>query len=89
MFRGDAGEAVESLVETGDYVYCFEFKAGGEGKVVSVEEALRLLDGWDYLLPWRWVGVGGKRRGKAGVVFDVEKRNIGEWKAEEAGKGGG
>jgi hypothetical protein len=77
-----AGGRIDTLVETGAYVYCFEFKVGGEGKRVTAEEALRQIDSKEYLLPWREIGAGGKKLVKVGVVFDVEKRNIGEWKAE-------
>jgi hypothetical protein len=73
-------------VESGGYVYCFEFKLGGGGKKVSAEEALRQIESKEYLLPWRGIGAGGaggKKLVKVGVVFDAEKRNIGEWKAEE------
>jgi hypothetical protein len=67
-----AAGRIDTLVEAGDYVYCFEFKLDG-----TVEEALRQIDSKDYLLPWRG---GGKKLVKVGVVFDTEKRNIGEWK---------
>jgi hypothetical protein len=48
---------------------------------VTADEALGQIDSKEYLLPWRG---RGKRLVKVGVVFDAEKRNIGEWKAEEA-----
>jgi hypothetical protein len=76
------------VVETGDYLYCFEFKLGGEGKRVTAEEALRQIDSKGYLLPWRGIGADGKKLVKVGVVFDAEKRNIGEWKAEGGNSGG-
>jgi hypothetical protein len=64
---------IDTLVETRDYVYCFEFKLNG-----SAEEALKQIDRKEYLLPWQG---SGKRLIKIGVSFDTEKRNIGEWKA--------
>jgi hypothetical protein len=74
-----AAGRIDTLVEAGNYVYCFEFKLGGKGKAVSAEDALRQIDGKDYLLPWRG---SGKKLVKVGVVFDAGTRNIGEWKAE-------
>jgi len=41
------------------------------------EEALAQIDTKEYLLPWTGAG---KQLFKIGVVFDYEKRNIGEWK---------
>jgi PAS domain-containing protein len=67
---------IDTLVETGKYVYCFEFKLNG-----SAEEALAQIDSREYLLPWRG---GGKRLFKAGVSFDYEKRNIKEWRIRTA-----
>jgi hypothetical protein len=43
-----------------------------------VDEALRQIDDKGYLLPWE---NRGKKLIKVGVSFDVEKRNIDEWKA--------
>ena len=68
-----ASGRIDTLVKTRDYVYCFEFKIGG-----TAEEALRQIDGRGYLLPWKG---SGKKLIKAGVSFDCEKRNIGEWKS--------
>jgi hypothetical protein len=71
---------LDALLETGEKVYCFEFKLdGGDGG--SADAALRQIDEKDYLLPWTG---GGKRLFKVGVSFDKEKRNIGEWKWVEA-----
>jgi hypothetical protein len=67
-----AGGRIDTLVETEDYVYCFEFKLNG-----TAEEALRQIDSNEYLLPWQG---SGKRLFKIGVSFDFEKRNIGTWK---------
>ncbi|GHV90770.1 ATPase AAA [Spirochaetia bacterium] len=68
-----AAGRIDTLVETKDYVYCFEFKLNG-----TADEALRQIDDKDYLLPWQG---SGKKLFKIGVAFDFDKRNIGEWKA--------
>jgi hypothetical protein len=67
-----AAGRIDTLVETGHYVYCFEFKLDG-----TAEEALRQIDDKDYLLPWQGKG---KKLVKVGVAFDSEKRNIRSWK---------
>jgi hypothetical protein len=67
---------IDCVVETKKHVYCFEFKLNG-----SAEEALAQIDRKDYLLPWQG---NGKELIKAGVAFDHEKRNIGEWKVVKA-----
>ncbi|MDR0597175.1 MAG: ATP-binding protein, partial [Treponema sp.] len=67
-----AAGRIDTLVETKQYVYCFEFKLNG-----AAEEALTQIDSKDYLLPWEG---SGKGLVKVGVSFDYEKRNIGEWK---------
>ncbi|MHB9293708.1 hypothetical protein Holit_02838 [Hollandina sp. SP2] len=69
-----ASGRIDTLVETGDYVYCFEFKLNG-----TAEEALLQIDTKQYLLPWHGKG---KKLVKVGVVFDEKKRNIGDWKTE-------
>jgi hypothetical protein len=66
---------IDTLVETCDYVYCFEFKLNG-----NAEDALKQIDDKEYLLPWKGTG---KKLIKAGVSFDYEKRNISEWKVAE------
>ncbi len=66
-----ASGRIDTLVETKNYVYCFEFKLGG-----NAEEALAQINSKEYLLPWTG---SGKRLFKIGVVFDSEKRTIGEW----------
>ena len=43
-------------------------------------EALAQIDAKEYLLPWTG---SGKKLFKEGVSFDLEKRNIGEWKAAD------
>jgi hypothetical protein len=68
-----ASGRIDTLVETGNYVYCFEFKLEG-----TADQALRQIDTREYLLPWQGKG---KTLVKAGVAFDPKKRNIGEWKA--------
>ncbi|GHU75192.1 ATPase AAA [Spirochaetia bacterium] len=69
---------IDTLVETKNFVYCFEFKLNG-----TAEEALAQIDTKDYLLPWKGAhsNGGGKKLFKIGVVFNTEKRLIGEWKA--------
>ncbi|MDR0663594.1 MAG: ATP-binding protein [Spirochaetaceae bacterium] len=67
-----AAGRIDSLVETRNYVYCFEFKLNG-----SAEEALEQIDSKEYLLP---CGGRGKQLFKVGVSFDYEKRNIKEWR---------
>jgi hypothetical protein len=70
-----AAGRIDTLVETRNYVYCFEFKLTG-----TAEEALQQIDRKDYLLPWQG---SGKKLFKVGVSFDREKRTIGEWKIGE------
>jgi len=67
-----AAGRIDTLVETEDLVYCFEFKLNK-----TAEEALAQIDSKEYLLPWK---ESGKKLFKVGVSFDSEKRNIGEWK---------
>jgi hypothetical protein len=69
-----AAGRLDTLVETKKYVYCFEFKIHG-----SAEDALRQIDTKEYLLPWTG---SGKKLFKTGVVFDTDKRTIGDWKAD-------
>jgi hypothetical protein len=74
-----AAGRIDSLVETKNYVYCFEFKlTGTTGCGDAVETALRQIDSKDYLVPWQG---GGKQLFKIGVAFDQEKRSISSWKA--------
>ncbi|MDR2577770.1 MAG: ATP-binding protein, partial [Chitinispirillales bacterium] len=63
---------IDTLVETKNFVYCFEFKLDK-----TADEALAQIDTKEYLLPWTG---SGKKLFKVGVNFDSEKRNIGEWK---------
>jgi hypothetical protein len=67
-----AAGRIDTIVETKNSVYCFEFKLNG-----TAENALEQIDSKDYLLPWTG---SGKHLFKVGVSFDYEKRNIGEWK---------
>jgi hypothetical protein len=67
-----ASGRIDTVVETKDLVYCFEFKLEG-----TVEEALRQIEDKGYLVPWQGKG---KRLMKVGVVFDPKKRNIRDWK---------
>jgi len=62
---------IDSLVETPDFVYCFEFKLNA-----GAEAALAQIDAKDYAFPWTG---SGKKVFKVGVSFDFEKRNIKEW----------
>jgi hypothetical protein len=62
---------IDTLVETKNYIYCFEFKLNG-----TAEEALEQIDSKEYLLPWKY---SGKKLFKIGVEFDFEKRNINRW----------
>jgi hypothetical protein len=66
-----ASGRIDTLVETKNYVYCFEFKLNG-----TAEEALAQIDTKQYLLPWTG---SGKKLFKIGVNFDHTKNNIGEW----------
>ena len=70
---------IDALVETKNFVYCFEFKLNGTATERSSEEALAQIDSKEYLLPWK---ESEKKLFKVGVSFDREKRNIGEWKCE-------
>jgi hypothetical protein len=69
-----ASGRIDTLVETKNYVYCFEFKLDG-----TAEEALAQIETKDYLLPWTG---SGKKLFKAGVNFDHKRNNIGDWKLE-------
>ena len=67
-----AAGRIDTLVETRNFVYCFEFKLDK-----TAEEALAQIDTKEYMLPWSGCG---KKLFKVGVNFDGEKRNIGDWK---------
>jgi hypothetical protein len=66
-----AAGRIDTLVETKNFVYCFEFKLDG-----TAEKALKQIDTKEYLLPWQG---SGKKLFKVGVDFDKDKRNIGEY----------
>jgi hypothetical protein len=66
-----AAGRIDSLVETKNHVYCFEFKLNK-----SADEALAQIDSKEYLLPWQG---RGKKLFKVGVNFVYEDRNIGDW----------
>ena len=65
-----AAGRIDTLVETGNFVYCFEFKLDK-----SADETLAQINTNDYLLPWTG---SRKKLFKVSVGFDREKRNIGE-----------
>jgi hypothetical protein len=67
-----ASGCIDTLVETKQFVYCFEFKLNG-----TAEEALAQISTKEYLLPWTG---SGKQLLKVGIDFNYDKRNIGEWK---------
>jgi hypothetical protein len=67
-----ASGRVDALVETNNYVYCFEFKLDK-----TAEEALEQIGAKDYLLPWTGTS---KKLFKIGVNFDSKKNNIEKWK---------
>jgi len=62
---------VDMVVETRNFVYCFEFKLDG-----TAATALTQIDSKEYATPWTR---SGKKVFKVGVSFDFEKRNVGEW----------
>jgi len=68
---------IDMVVETRDFVYCFEFKLDG-----TAEAALAQIDSKEYAIPWTG---RGKKVFKVGVSFDFEKKNIGEWVSAVAG----
>jgi hypothetical protein len=65
---------MDMLVETNNYVYCFEFKLDK-----SADEALAQINTKEYTLAWEGKG---RKVVKVGVALDCEKRNIGAWKVE-------
>jgi hypothetical protein len=72
--KSAAGRA-DAVVKTKDTIYVFEFKLDSTG---TAEEALKQIDDRGYLIPY---SVDGRRLVKVGVVFDTEKRTIGEWRS--------
>jgi len=75
-----AAGRIDTLVETKNFVYCFEFKLNGDRRSHTAGEALAQIDAKEYLLPWTGTG---KKLFKVGVSFDRDKRNIGTWEAGE------
>jgi hypothetical protein len=84
-----AAGRIDTLVETRNYVYCFEFKMDspvkpandrGLGGQYTAQDALDQTDSKEYLTPWKG---SGKNLYKIGVVFDSEKRNISEWEIRQ------
>jgi hypothetical protein len=74
-----AAGRIDTLVETKNYIYCFEFKmnsGAGGGSQYTAGDALAQIDSKEYLTPWKGAG---KQLYKIGVVFDFTKRNITEW----------
>jgi hypothetical protein len=76
-----AAGRIDTLVETRNYIYCFEFKLNREADAGSAEhytakDALAQIDSKEYLTPWAG---SGKKLHKIGVVFDAAKRNISAW----------
>jgi hypothetical protein len=71
--RSAAGRA-DAVVKTRDAIYVFEFKLDTAG---TVEDALKQIDEKGYLIPYT---VDGRKLMKVGVVFDTERRTLGEWR---------
>ena len=77
-----AGRA-DAVVETADAVYIFEFKLDSSA---TVDDALKQIDDKGYLIPYSATMTkdgSPKKLFKIGVMFDQEKRTIGEWKVVE------
>jgi hypothetical protein len=74
-----AAGRIDTLVETRNFVYCFEFKmnkAGADVTPHTAKDALAQIDSKEYMTPWAG---SGKKSYKIGVVFDAAKRNISAW----------
>jgi Holliday junction resolvase-like predicted endonuclease len=72
--RSASGRA-DAVVKTKDTVYVFEFKLDSGA---TVEDALEQIESKGYLLPY---AACGRKLVKAAVVFDTEKRTLGDWRA--------
>jgi hypothetical protein len=70
-----ASGRIDTLIETKDFVYCFEFKLNG-----TVKQALEQIDSKQYLATWKGIG---KTLFKIDVAFDHEHHNIGAWEIRE------
>lgn len=66
---------IDCKVETGDYVYLFEFK-----RDEPAETALAQIDSKEYALPF---AADSRKLFKVGVSFDSAARKLAEWKAAE------
>ncbi|MCL2689472.1 MAG: PD-(D/E)XK nuclease domain-containing protein, partial [Chitinispirillia bacterium] len=62
---------IDSIVETPQYVYCFEFKLNK-----TAEEVMEQINKNEYLTPYTGTG---KTLFKVGVNFDYEERRIENW----------
>jgi hypothetical protein len=74
--RSATGRA-DAVVKIKDLVYVFEFKLDKSG---SAEGALKQIDDKGYLIPY---SAGGQRLVKVGVVFDTERRTLGERRIQD------
>jgi hypothetical protein len=82
-----ASGRIDTLVETKNFVYCFEFKLDktspitAAAKATTVAKALEQINSKEYLLPWEGslLQSSQKKLFKIGVSFDYEKRNIDQW----------
>jgi hypothetical protein len=72
-----ANGRIDTLVETQNFVYCFEFKLNK-----SADVAFAQIDTNEYLLPWTG---SGKKLFKVGVNFSSEAKNIADWKHKTVG----
>jgi hypothetical protein len=66
----------DAIVFTEKFIYLFEFKLDGKG---NADDALRQIDTRRYALPY---ATDKRSLIKIGIVFDPQKRNITEWKAQ-------
>jgi hypothetical protein len=77
--RSDRGRSA-AVIKTESAIYVFEFELNTEaGRPHTVDEALRRIDDGSYLISY---AADERKSVKVGVVFDAEKRNIGDWKAK-------
>ncbi|MDO5133341.1 MAG: AAA family ATPase [Eubacteriales bacterium] len=66
---------IDCKVETGDYIYLFEFKRDD-----TAESALNQIDEMQYALPF---AADSRKVFKIGVTFDSQKRILDGWKVSE------
>lgn len=69
---------IDMMVSTRKHVYIFEFKVNTQG---TAEDAIAQIKERGYL---RSIRAGKRPIHLVGVSFDEKKRNIGEWKEEQA-----